>query len=394
MKRTKAVAALFLAAVLVSRITGAQAVIVPSPVPAVTSGCVLQYNLAAAQFQCNALGAASQPLDDSYGLLANHADATKVLKINVAGIAAGTTRTWTAPNASLTFPTTIASLATNTFTDLQTMNGGLASTTGTFSSTLAANGGLTASTATVGSLVLPTSATSTRIVYGTSANHWGESAVLTFDGARTVKVAYNTGAGPRPSRFGQAGDYRIDVSTNLSYDGANWNLDATGSNGWNWNGSATNPFAVSYAAAGSNPRTPTDLLSLSSAGVLTVSSDVYTTAWTDYGSTSTVTGWSSFTAKIIRYKQVGKLMFVVFSLDGTSNSTAVSFTLPVYNSADVAVWVAAGHTYDNGANTASPGQIRLDASDNTVRIYKSNAGDSWTASNGKLVQGEFFFQVP
>src|SRR3990167_5861782 len=56
--------------------------------------------------------------------------------------------------------------------------------------------------------------------------------------------------------------------------------------------------------------------------------------WADYGGTSTITGWSSFTNQKIFYTKVGKLVFVAFDLNGTSNATTVSFTLPYTRPAD------------------------------------------------------------
>jgi hypothetical protein len=59
------------------------------------------------------------------------------------------------------------------------------------------------------------------------------------------------------------------------------------------------------------------------------------TDWVDYSATSTIVGWSSFTAKKIRYRVVGKLVFVTAQLTGTSNSTTTSFTLPFTSSSNI-----------------------------------------------------------
>jgi hypothetical protein len=123
----------------------AQAVIVPSPVPACTDGDTLVWDDGTDNFICTSGVAASQPLSDGFGLIKNAANGTKVLAFNVAAISSATTRTWTIPDANITVPSTLASLATNTFTGLQTLNGGLASTTGTFSSTLGVTGAATLS---------------------------------------------------------------------------------------------------------------------------------------------------------------------------------------------------------------------------------------------------------
>jgi hypothetical protein len=137
----------------------AQAVIVPSPIPALTNNCTLKWQTATSDWVCSSAAAASQPLTDSLGLIADNLDATKILALQLSGLTTATTRTWTIPDANITFPTTIASLATNTFTGLQTMNGGFASTTGTLSSTLAVTGAATFSS-TVGVTGAISSATS------------------------------------------------------------------------------------------------------------------------------------------------------------------------------------------------------------------------------------------
>ena len=66
-------------------------------------------------------------------------------------------------------------------------------------------------------------------------------------------------------------------------------------------------------------------------GGLTVTGDVKTVGLTQYGSTSTVTGWNGLADRVINYKLVGKTLHVWFVLNGTADSAAPgSFTLP-YN---------------------------------------------------------------
>jgi hypothetical protein len=51
--------------------------------------------------------------------------------------------------------------------------------------------------------------------------------------------------------------------------------------------------------------------------------------WIDYSSLSTIVGWSSFTTTNIFYKYLSNdLIMVIFSISGTSNSTALTFTIP------------------------------------------------------------------
>lgn len=137
--------------------------IVLSDVPTPTASCVVQRNGANTLYQCNALSAASQPLTDAAGLIMRDSDHSKILAFNLAAITTATTRTWTIPDANITVPSTIAQTGgTNTFTGLQTLNGGLAATTGTFSSTLDVSGATTiTSTASVAAMITKAASTST-----------------------------------------------------------------------------------------------------------------------------------------------------------------------------------------------------------------------------------------
>lgn len=138
---------------------------------------------------------------------------------------------------------------------------------------------------------------------------------------------------------------------------------------------------------------------LASDGTLTAS-DLFTVNWTDYAGTSTITGWSSFTSgrKLIYYKKIGKIVFISFLLEGTSNSTAVSFTLP-YTAADLegTGLLEFGSTgtsiQDNGVVLTVATRIRLDGATNTVYMYTNMGTAGWTASGTKSVRGSFWYPV-
>lgn len=143
MKRTLLTLGALLWAVLAAAVPAlaqAPAVIVPGPLPTLTANCTIQRNGANNDWVCSAAAAASQPLTDSAGLIADDADPSKVLFFQLSGLTTATTRTWTIPDANITFPTTIASLGANTFTGLQTFNAGFSGTTGVLSSTLGVTG--------------------------------------------------------------------------------------------------------------------------------------------------------------------------------------------------------------------------------------------------------------
>jgi len=117
------------------------------------------------------------------------------------------------------------------------------------------------------------------------------------------------------------------------------------------------------------------------------------TPWTDYSATSTIVGWSSFTVKIIRYKKVGKLVFVAYRIVGTSDSTYASFTLPYTNSAEGVGTITTVYGLDNGTALTSPGVCILSPSGSTVTLYKTWAAGGWTNSGTKNANGQFWFET-
>jgi len=139
-----------------------------------------------------------------------------------------------------------------------------------------------------------------------------------------------------------------------------------------------------YAAAkGAN----TDITSL-----LGLTGDVANVAWTNYGNNSTIVGWSNFTTKQLYYKKIGNLMCIHFHIEGPSNSTAVSFTLPnslvglssvyfFFVAQDADAWVSAaccGYGYENS---------------NIFILHKGVPTGAWTASGTKIVTGMLFYEA-
>jgi len=121
-------------------------------------------------------------------------------------------------------------------------------------------------------------------------------------------------------------------------------------------------------------------------------------AWTDYSSSSTVTGWSSTTQKVIRYTQVGKTVYVVYGITGTSNSTSITFTVPIA-AKDIGTGLTSetstGLAEDNGSLVSSPARVYIDASANAslINIVKSGGTANWTNSGTKLVRGVHIYEA-
>lgn len=127
---------------------------------------------------------------------------------------------------------------------------------------------------------------------------------------------------------------------------------------------------------------------------LVVSNDLYTVPWTDYSATSTVTGWASTTEKCIHYKRVGKLVFVIYRVVGTSNSTSTSFTLPYAATASPTTYhiVVPQRIQDNGS-FSNNGIVIIAASGSTAIFYATAAAGAWTNSGTKGIYGEFFYHI-
>ena len=116
-----------------------------------------------------------------------------------------------------------------------------------------------------------------------------------------------------------------------------------------------------------------------------------TAAWVDYSATSTITGWSSYTTKLIKYQVVGNIMRVMVQIEGTGTGTSVSFTLP--NSATA--WGKQYfilHTRNNTTQSASVATVAANGSTVTVSNSASTTS-SWTNAVGRDVQGQFFINI-
>ena len=112
------------------------------------------------------------------------------------------------------------------------------------------------------------------------------------------------------------------------------------------------------------------------------------TDWIDYSATSTIVGWSSFTAKIIRYRVIGKMVFVNVNLVGTSNSATTTFTLPFQNKNIENINMA--YAANNGS--ALIGAFDMIANSSTCTCYQ-NFSTVWTASGTKYIYGQFFYET-
>lgn len=128
-------------------------------------------------------------------------------------------------------------------------------------------------------------------------------------------------------------------------------------------------------------------------GDLAITGDVSTVQWTDYGGTSTIVGWSGTPTANIWYKKVGNIVFVMFAISGTSNSTSATFSLPYasFNGTGARITVS-GRGMDNGSWLLNPAMIYMEPNLSVLTVYKDLGANGWTASGNKQVHGQFWFE--
>lgn len=117
-------------------------------------------------------------------------------------------------------------------------------------------------------------------------------------------------------------------------------------------------------------------------------------AWIDYAGTSTVVGYSAITTGAIRYRLQGRSLTFEWLLDGTSNSTSLSLTVPANSVSTFSV--AGGLAFDNGAYLSTTGRVDISNGSNVITIWATPAGSSgasWTASGQKLSRGLVTLEV-
>ena len=129
-------------------------------------------------------------------------------------------------------------------------------------------------------------------------------------------------------------------------------------------------------------------------GDLAVTGDISTVQWVDYGGTSTIVGWSGTPTANIWYKKIGNLVFVMFAISGTSNSTSATFSLPYasFNGAGGRVTVS-GRGMDNGSWLLNPAMIYMEPNLSVLTVYKDLGANGWTASGNKQVHGQFWYEA-
>jgi hypothetical protein len=118
------------------------------------------------------------------------------------------------------------------------------------------------------------------------------------------------------------------------------------------------------------------------------------TPWIDFSEQSTIVGWSVYTAKVIRYKVIGNIVYVYFNISGTSNSTSTTFTLPILPK----TFVVGPYIYGLDSSSTQLALIsQVTSPSTTISIYRLTSVTAisltWTASGTKQIQGQFFYEI-
>jgi hypothetical protein len=112
--------------------------------------------------------------------------------------------------------------------------------------------------------------------------------------------------------------------------------------------------------------------------------------WINYSAISTITGWSSYTSKVIYYKRMGHIIFVVFSLVGPGNGvTQCTFTLPFTSSAPGFYIGMIAAQNDGGAYTSGMSQIGNGVT--TVSLYRDPNATAWSGTGTRAAQGSLWY---
>jgi hypothetical protein len=103
------------------------------------------------------------------------------------------------------------------------------------------------------------------------------------------------------------------------------------------------------------------------------------------------TGFASKTSDLLYYIRLGKLVYCFVNIQGTSNATTFTFTLPVAAKRTTESLVLSG--LDNNSRNGVRPRLETTASSTTANVAKDEDGNVWTASSIKMVQGHFFYEA-
>ncbi len=111
--------------------------------------------------------------------------------------------------------------------------------------------------------------------------------------------------------------------------------------------------------------------------------------------TPTLTGWSGTYAVVARYSVVGKICFWMLYINGISNATTASATLPFKSKNVTNAYWGSANNYAVNAGTAISAASRwnISANSNVVSFYSNMATGAWTNSGDKRIYSNGWFEI-
>lgn len=192
-------------------------------------------------------------------------------------------------------------------------------------------------------------------------------------GIQVSNSSNTTSAAVKLSLFGN--------TTGFSFNAYPPNHSTRGTECWVSTSGLTKPLVLSQGNS--------EMLRFGADSSATFNGDVYSVPWTDYYSTSTITGLSSTTRSTLSYKKLGKTLFIELNFGGTSNLGTFTFTLPynIQSSLEIPAVV-----FNDGVRLDS-GFITTLAGSNTLSVFRDGAATAFTSSGFKNVSTTFQLEI-
>ena len=131
-------------------------------------------------------------------------------------------------------------------------------------------------------------------------------------------------------------------------------------------------------------------------GDVSVVGDISNVPWTDYSSTSTITGFANATpatTAILNYKKVGNLVFFNWNLADAYDGTVVSFTLPYTAVAGASFGGIQTTMVDNSVALNVPGKWFMTSNSGLVTCRTNMSTATWTASGNRGTSGSGWYEA-
>lgn len=118
-------------------------------------------------------------------------------------------------------------------------------------------------------------------------------------------------------------------------------------------------------------------------------------SWASSSFSPTCVGWTGTPTTTVRYTQVAKLVYLNYTVNGTSNATGATMTLPVAARTGAVYDGMNGYAQNNGAEVTTGTRWFIDPGSNAslVNFYKDTAFAVWTNSGTKFIRGAFTYEA-